>query len=614
MCGFTGWVDQHPQTREVLEQMTEALLHRGPDASGIYCKGPIGLGHRRLSIIDLAASTQPMSSPDGRYVLAYNGELYNFQSLRTELQGLGVQFITNGDTEVLLQALIVWGEAAIARLEGMFAFAFWDARTETLLLARDPLGIKPLLFSVGAGRILFASELKALLQHPACSREVNANAIGLYLECQYIPAPATIFQHIEKLPPAHVLRYKNGEVHRYCYWTPSYVPKFAGTEEDALVELEAHLRRSVKSMLVADVPIGAFVSGGIDSSLIASLMQQESGRKAKIFSIALEHVHSEQEHAARVASYLGAEFFPLVVGAQDMIRALDATFDEPFGDQAALPTLLLSHFARQQVKVVLTGEGADEVFAGYSNYAKKMREASLCDRLHRTPLPVIYPFLPAKLRKSRLCKGASRPLKRRYTTVPNLFDCEIHSALLSRDFHAVQKTRLEHVAEAHYLDCDGDDYLDKMLHIDTKLWLADDLLTKVDRATMTHSLEARVPYLDHRLVEWTCRLPTEFKLRGGQGKYLLKKLAEKTGLLPPEIARRPKWGFVIPLDAWMRQGMKPMLDDTLSEGGLLRRNIFRPRYIRNLRDPKTLASHATRLFALMNLELWFRKYAPDYRF
>lgn len=600
MCGFTGWFDPDPQARNILERMTTALAHRGPDDAGIYCEGSIGLGHRRLAIIDLAASRQPMV--EGRYVLSYNGELYNFKELRKELEALGHRFRTDGDTEVLLHALIEWGEAVLPRLQGMFAFAFWDGKS--LLLARDHVGVKPLYTSWNGKRLVFASEIKALLEHPGISREIDPNAIGLYLECQYIPAPYSIFKEIRKLPAAHYLRLTNGHLEQKCYWTPSYLPKFEFDEETALERLEVELRRSVKSMLVADVPVGAFVSGGIDSSLVASLMQAESNQKIKIFSIAVDHVDGEQKYAAQVASYLGADFYPLMVHSSDLIGALDQMFDEPFGDQAALPTLLLSKLTREHAKVVLTGEGADEVFAGYGNYPKRLREAPICARFGRFPIPQLYPFMPAKLRKSRLFKAMGRPLSRRYTTIPNLYDTEIHGSLLTRDFHAVQKVNLEHLAEPHYFACDSQEYLDKMLHIDQNLWLADDLLAKVDRATMAHSLEARVPYLDHRLVEFAARLPAQFKAKGDVGKYLLKKLAVR-GFLPPEIALRPKRGFVMPLHEWMAKDLKPLMNDVLSSNGLFKRNIFRPGLVEG---------NATRLFSLLALELWFRKYAPNYQF
>jgi asparagine synthase (glutamine-hydrolysing) len=596
MCGFTGWFDPRPQGQSVLERMTAALIHRGPDDVGVYCKGPIGLGHRRLAIIDLSASIQPMVR--GSCVLAYNGEIYNFRELRQELLALGHQFYTEGDTEVLLLALMEWGESVLPRLNGMFAFAFWDG--EALMLARDHLGVKPLYICCDEGRVLFASEIKALLEHPAVSKEIDPSAISLYLECQYIPAPFSIFRDIRKLPAAHVLSLKNGRMEQRRYWTPSYLPKFEFDEETALEQLEVLLRHSVKSMLVADVPLGAFVSGGLDSSLIAAVMQAEMGKGPKIFSIGLDHIHSEQEHAARVASYLGADFHPLIVQPSDLMGALDHPFDEPFGDQAILPTLLLSKLTRNHVKVVLTGEGADEIFGGYSNYSKRIKEAPISARWN----PIyshLHRFMPEKLRKNRLLKAMARPLSRRYATIPNLFDIEIHGSLLTQSFRNKAEIHLDEIAEKHYFACDSNEYLDKMLHIDTSLWLPDDLLTKVDRATMAYSLEARVPYLDPRLVEFAARLPAHFKLCGTEGKYLLKRLAAKQ-FLPSEIVYRPKWGFVLPLSEWMDGELKPLVDDALAS--LFHRNILRPRIERN----------ATRLFALLSLELWFRKYVPDARF
>lgn len=611
MCGLVGWVDSIPESRAVLEAMTRTLLHRGPDATGIYCAGPLGLGHQRLSILDLEASQQPMLSRDGRYAFAYNGELYNFQELRSELEGSGCVFKTKGDTEVVFQALIHWGEKALSRFSGMFAFAFWDSKEEVLLLARDHLGVKPLYFTHDRGRILFASEIKALLAHPKCSLEINPDAIGLYLECQYIPAPYTIYTQIQKLPPAHFLKYKKGLVETQCYWTPSYAPKWEYDEETAIEMLGKELCRSVRSMMIADVPIGAFVSGGIDSSLIAAIMQKESGKKIDMFSIGLDHTHGEQQHAAKVASYLGSSFHPLVVQPQDLMQVLEFPMDEPFGDQASLPTLLLSKLTRRHVKVVLTGEGADEVFAGYSNYTKRMRDRSLCAKLHASPLPYLYPFLPMKLRKSRLCKTMARPESQRYATIPHIFCRESYRSLLGKSFGRAQKSTIEKVAEKYYFECDSQDYLDKMLHIDTRLWLADDLLTKVDRATMAHSLEARVPYLDHRFVEFVARLPVHYKLRGNEGKFLLKKWAEKW--IPKEIAYRPKWGFVMPLGDWMAGELQPMVKETLSEGGLMGRNLFQTKALLQLRDsPKK--SDAARLYSLLALELWFRKYQPDYKF
>lgn len=607
MCGFTGWIDSDPQTMHVLEKMTETLFTRGPDASGFFLQGSAGLGHRRLKIVDLEGSLQPMMSADGRFVLAYNGELYNYRELREELQALGRVFQTQGDTEVLLQALIVWGEEALTRFVGMFAFAFWDKQTETLLLARDHLGVKPLYIYRDDQRILFGSEIRALLEHPACSRNIDANAIGLYFECQYIPSPETIYEKIKKLPPAHALRYKKGALDQWCYWTPRYLPKVEA--DSAEIVLEEKLRASVRSMMIADVPIGAFVSGGIDSSLIAAFMQQESNRPIEMFSIALNHGHGEQQHAKTVAEHLGAKFHPIVVSAADLMNTLHCALDEPFADQASLPTLILSKATRNHVKVVLTGEGADEIFGGYSNYGKRLKDDPICNMLYGSPLPYLYPFMPAKLRKSRLCMASARPISRRYSGVPNLFSRETYKSVFARSFLDLQADTLEKRAEKYFFECDSEEYLDKMLHIDTRLWLADDLLTKVDRATMAYSIEARVPYLDHRLVEFACRLPIQLKMQGMNGKIILKKIAEKH--LPAEIVHRPKWGFVMPLGDWLAKELKPLVNDALSS--LETRNIFKVSSIMQLRDrPKK--SDAMRIYSLLVLELWFRKHASNYRF
>jgi asparagine synthase (glutamine-hydrolysing) len=373
-------------------------------------------------------------------------------------------------------------------------------------------------------------------------------------------------------------------------------------EEEAVGILEGHLQRSIRSMLVADVPLGAFVSGGIDSSLMAAMMQKESRDQINLFSIGFNHIHTEHEHARRVAAYLGARFYPLTVCPADVMEALDHPFDEPLGDQAALPTLILSKLTRKHVTVALSGEGADEIFAGYNNYPKRLKDAAICEKWASYYAPM-HRWMPSKLRQERLFKAMGRPVSRRYTTIPNLYAQERHKKLFSAPLLDAQVDCLEDLAESHYLDCNSSEYLDRMLHIDANLWLPDDLLMKVDRASMAYSLEARVPYLDRRLIEFAARLPAHFKLRGLETKYLLKKVALR-GWLPKEIALRPKWGFVIPLKEWLSRDLKPVCDDLLSPQGLFGRNLFRtPWHEKN----------GTRQFALMSLELWFRKYAPTFR-
>jgi asparagine synthase (glutamine-hydrolysing) len=618
MCGFSGWFDPTPLDRSILEKMTEAIAHRGPDGFGYYLEGPVAFGHRRLAIIDVETSSQPMLSQNKRYALVYNGELYNFVELRAELESLGRTFRTQGDTEVVLQALEEWDIEALRRFEGIFAFAFWDNQEESLLLARDHVGVKPLHIAWDGKRLIFGSEIKALLAHPAISHEIDTNALALYLECQYIPAPLTIFQSIRKLAAAHWMRCKKGQLTTGRYWLPSYLPKYEMDDATALQELSALLHKSVSSMLVSDVPLGAFLSGGIDSSLVAALMQKTSGKKIKTFHIGFEQgLPSEHEHAEKVASYLGTEHYPLMVTTKDVLSVMDEwvdTFDEPFGDQAALPTLLLSRLTKQHVTVVLTGEGADEVFAGYTNYGKRLKEAGISRYLGSSfsPLRWLYPLFPAQLRKNRLFKTFGRPRSRRYTTVSSLYDIELRKSYFHPALH--RSMRLEHLAAAYFSTCDSPEALDQMLHVDLNLWLADDLLAKVDRATMAHSIEARVPYLAPRLIEFAARLPSHHKLRGSTTKYLLKQVALQ-GLLPPEIVLRPKSGFVLPLREWIQGDLKGALDDTLSASGLMSRNIVRPGVIERLRleEAHQTKQHATRLWALHTLELWLRKYAPDYK-
>jgi asparagine synthase (glutamine-hydrolysing) len=596
MCGFTGWFGDFPPSIDVLKKMTASISHRGPDACGYFEDKLISLGHTRLSIIDIAASVQPMRL--GKYVLVFNGEIYNFKTIRQELIEQGCTFQTDGDTEVLLHALIVWREKALEKLQGMFAFAFFDGKN--LMLARDHLGVKPLYYAHVKNTIIFGSEIKALLEHPLISKEIDLESIALFMQTQYIPAPKSIYKQIKKLPSATILKKTKDELHLKKYWIPSYIPKMTFSQNEAVESLDAHLQRSVESMLVSDVEVGAFVSGGLDSSLIASMMQKKLNHSLNVFTIGFNNCHSEHLFAEKVASFIGAKFHPVIIGIDEIKSSLDQPFDEPFADQAALPTLLLSKYTQNHVKVVLTGEGADEVFGGYSNYQKRLKEAKKIQFLEKFfLLKYLYPILPEKLRKNRLIKALARSKSRRYTTIANLFDSETHQSIFTRAFYDASLFDFESLAERFYHECDSSNYLDKMLHIDQNLWLCDDLLTKVDRATMQYSIEARVPYLDHKLVEFAAKLPPDLKM----GKNLLKNVA-KGGYLPSSIVDRPKRGFVLPLHEWLLKDLRYMLDDHLNS--LMQRNIFH----------KTLLSrknHPTRLYGLLSLEIWFRKFAPNFQ-
>jgi len=621
MCGIAGYVSERPFASGTLEAMTGRLVHRGPDAGGLFTEGPAHLGHRRLSIIDIAGSAQPMASADGTLIVVFNGEIYNFQSLRAELAAAGYAFRTSGDTEVLLAGWRAWGADVVQRLRGMFAFALWDVRGQTLFAARDHLGVKPFHYAWDGATFVFGSEIKALLAHPAVSREVDPAALRLYLECQFIPAPHAVFSGIRKLPPGHTLRLAGGTLDVRRFWRPDYSRKLDLDDAAATDALDRELRAAVAGMLIADVPVGAFVSGGVDSALTAAVMTDVRGAAIDTFNIGFEgDVVSEHREAATVARHIGSRHHAVMLGPDDVLDAFDHwfdIFDEPFADQAALPTMLLAGHARRHVTVVLTGEGADEVFAGYANYRKREREERYVRWLgHRaSPVPALVRLLPPRARKDRLLRSIAEPLPRRYRTIPNVFDTLTQASLLAPSLLAATAAAPDvgDLAARAYDECNSDQYLDRLLHVDTRLWLPDDLLTKVDRATMAHSLEARVPYLDHRFVEFCARLDAKLKIRGRTHKYLLKRLAAR--YLPPAIVDRGKQGFVMPLTEWLSGRLAGEVESHVLAGGLAGRGIFRAGALERLvgEHRSGRRRHAGRLWTLLILERWFRRHAPDWR-
>lgn len=620
MCGISGYWSRKDYGAGVLTAMTRLLAHRGPDAEGYFERGAIHLGHRRLSVIDLEGSRQPLLSVDGKVALVFNGEIYNYRELRADLERQGCVFATQGDTETLLHAWRIYGTAMLEKLQGMFAFALWDENRQSLFLARDHLGVKPLHYAWDGQTLVFASEIKAVRAHPAVSREIDLNAVGLYLECQYIPAPRTIYGAIRKLEAAHALLLENGEIKTWKYWEADYRDKLVLSEDEALAALDRELRASVQSMLVADVPLGAFVSGGIDSSLIAALMTDLRQKPVETFNLGFlgNVAGSEHREAEQVARHIGSTHHSLMIAPEDVLSAYDdwiEIFDEPFGDQAALPTMLLSKLTRRHVTVALTGEGADEVFGGYSNYWKRARDERLTGILGHglSPLPWLARGLPVQLRKDRLIKAMAMPKNRRYRTIPNVFDTLLRPELFSPAFLGRLTEDLGDYAARHYDTCNSAHYLDKLMYVDTALWLPDDLLTKVDRATMRYSLEARVPFLDHKFFEFCARLDPALKVRGKTGKWLLKRLAEK--YLPHDIVHRNKQGFVMPLSEWLAGTLKGEIERTLAPDAFGSRGLFRPQALRRLLADHHggRKNHAGRLWALMALERWFVRHEPDFR-
>src|SRR5262249_13452808 len=425
------------------------------------------------------------------------------------------------------------GPAGVERLGGVFAFAIWGQAARRLFSARDRLGIKPLYYAWDGEVLVFGSEPKALLRHPAVGRDLDLDAVSLYLERQYVPAPHSIYRAIKKLPPAHTLTLQDGRLDIRCYWRPTYRDKAEVMDEEAVDAVEAHLRRSVTSMLVSDVPLGAFLSGGVDSGVMTALMVKGSGAPVDTFSLGFVDGgrRSEHEHALAVANYLGCRHHPLQVSPSDVIGEIDRfreAYDEPFGDQAALPTLLLARLTRQHVTVALSGEGADEVFAGYPSYVKRLRLARVCRVLGArwSPIPATVRLLPEAVRgRDMALRALSRPAAERYTSMPAPFLEEQHAGLYTAAFRGARRETMRAYGARYWAECDGTETLDRMLHIDTRLWLVDNLLAKVDRASMAYSLEARVPYLDYRLVEFAARLRPDLKIRDGQTKYVLKRVA-----------------------------------------------------------------------------------------
>jgi asparagine synthase (glutamine-hydrolysing) len=621
MCGITGYLCDDPRARAALPAMTAALAHRGPDDDGFHFDGPVGLGFRRLSVIDVAGSHQPLVSADGAVAVVFNGEIYNFRALRRELTEAGHVFATQGDGEVLVHGWKAWGPRMLDRLSGMFAFALWDRDRRELFLARDHLGVKPLYYAWHEGAFAFGSELKALRLFPGLPHALDLDALALYLECQYIPAPMSVYRDIRKLPGGHWLSVRDGKLTTGEYWRPSYVPKHAFPETVAVEQLDARLSRSVESMLVADVPLGAFVSGGVDSGVVAALATRISGRALDTFNLGFrgENVGSEHAEAARVAAHVGSRHHCLMLSPDDVLPALARwvdVFDEPFGDQAALPTMLLAEFARREVTVVLTGEGADEVFGGYSNYAKQLAEERITRVLGApgSPFRALARALPPRLARDRIVKAAMEPKSRRYATIPNIFDSLLHDEYFTPAFAAAARARIADRAQAFYEQCDSPEYLDRLLDIDARLWLPDDLLAKVDRATMAYSLEARVPYLDHALYDWCAKLPPSFKLHRGERKRLLKRLAER--YLPRDIVHREKQGFMMPIERWFAGELADELAHALGPQGLGRRGLLRPEAIaRLLAEHKAgRKNHAMRLWVLLILERWLARYEPEFAF
>jgi len=602
--------------------MCAAIRHRGPDDDGFYFDEFAGLGMRRLSIIDLKSGKQPIHNTDRSAWIVFNGEIYNYRDLRKQLEKLGHTFYTNSDTEAIIHAYDQYGADCPKHLRGMFAFAIWDSRSQELFLARDRVGKKPLLYAQLNGQLVFASEFSALLLHPDISREIDYAALDKYLSFMCVPAPLTAFRAIKKLEPGHSLRWRNGELKIERYWQPDFSHKLDISEEEAGERAIAILREAVRVRLMSEVPLGAFLSGGIDSSTVVALMSEESSEPVKTFSIGFEEQDfSELHHARRVAEHVGADHHEFIVrpDAMEVLPLLVEHYGEPYADSSAIPTYYVARETRQHVTVALNGDGGDESFAGYERYAAMQ----LAERYHRLPallrqsiieqgvdlLPTSETQRSRVRDAKRFLKAASLPKVERYLRWVSVFDNEhkqaIYSEAFRRETDGAEAARL---LEPWFARANGSGIVDAALLADIMTYLPNDLLVKVDIATMAVSLEARSPFLDHHVIEFAASLPEKMKLRGLTTKYLLKRVLRS--LLPPENLNRRKMGFGVPIGHWFRGTLQPFVREKLLSEKALRRNLFQPEVVKDLIDQHTEAKkeNSAQLWTLLMLELWFERF------
>lgn len=624
MCGLAGIVSSRHVDERALLAMRDAQLHRGPDEAGLYLGKGVGLGHRRLSIIDLAHGQQPMVDDVAGLALVYNGELYNFPSLKAELEARGVVFRSRCDTEVLLRAWQQWGEACLARLVGMFAFAVWDMRRQRICLVRDQLGIKPLYYGfTRAGDLVFASELKGLLAHPGVERRLDPQALEDYLALGYVPDPKSIYRGIFKLPPGHWLSWSIGEpepVPRQ-YWDVPFKVAADMTADEAAAQLHDLLDDAVAGQMMADVPLGAFLSGGVDSSAVVASMSRASRQLVRTCSIGFDHAgFDETAYARRVARHLRTQHFEQRVSADDydLLDTLAAVYDEPFSDSSALPTYRVCGLARTQVTVALSGDGGDENFAGYRRYRLHAWESGLRAHLPlalRRPLfgvlGSLYPkadWAPRPLRAKTTLQALAHDDVEAYFDAVSTTSAALRQQLYSAGFkRELQGYNALAVFRAHAKRAPTDHPLLLAQYLDFKTWLPGDILTKVDRASMAHSLEVRVPLLDHRLVEWASSLPPGLKLRGRTGKYILKKTLEPD--LPHDVLYRSKMGFNVPLAAWLRGPLAQRARDALLAGAIAGCGYFEPATLdRLVREHQAgRRDHSATLWSLLMLDAFLRR-------
>jgi len=616
MCGISGILSLNlnlPIDEQKLIAMNNIQEHRGPDASGVYSKGCIGLAHRRLSIIDLAGGHQPMTNEDGTVWISYNGEIYNHDAIRKYLRTKGHIFRTRSDTEVILHAYEEFGPECVNHFIGMFSFAVWNEKKKELFAARDRLGIKPFYYALQDGQFIFASEIKAILIHQSVSRIVNTEALNYYLKLRYVPGPLTMFQNIKKLMPGHYILIKNGCMTEHKYWEVDHAkePNHTDSAESIQEQMENLLENCIQMRLMSEVPLGVFLSGGIDSSLIAATMARMATGRVKTFCIGPEKANGAGEFAfARmIADRFDTEHHEYPITAQsfyDFIPDFVWHMDEPVSDPASIPLYFLSKYSRPHATVVLSGEGADEVFAGYYIYKKML----LIEELRKLNSARILLLKLAKIssgeKYQRYLEMASLPLEERYRGVSKVFT----AAELIRLYRNGNNPATDHdsVFSKYYKKTESNSPLNRMLYVDMNTWLPDDLLVKADKMTMASSQELRVPFLDHRLVEYVYSLPPNQKIRGRQTKYLLRKAAEK--VIPKEIIKRNKVGFYTPIDKWFQEDFNGIAKAVLLDTSSACSNYFHCSYMESLLDDHKSGrvNNGEKLWNLLVFEIWHKRF------
>jgi len=620
MCGIAGIVSKDRGARidgATIRAMCDAIVHRGPDDEGIYAQGPVGLGMRRLSIIDLAGGHQPIFNEDRSIAIVFNGEIYNFPELRPELERRGHRFTTNSDTEVIVHLYEDMGPACVTKLRGMFTFALYDRTRDKLLIGRDRLGKKPMHYALAGDRLLFGSEIKSILAVAPELARIDHQALLQYMYFGYILDPLTAFLPIRKLPPGHLLEFERGELRIQQYWDlPQYATYSPSSEEECLVEMERRLAEAVRIRLISDVPLGALLSGGTDSSIVVALMARASSDPVKTFSIGFKQADFDEAPYARlVAERFHTDHHELILEPDIVgtVEKLTRSLEEPFGDSSMLPTYFISCLARQHVTVALSGDGGDEVFAGYDRYRTALHDRAFpwvpewTRSLYRNH---IHQRLPYSVPGRSLAYSISLPWDKRYAEDVSLQPIFRELRLLSEDVLARAEQDDPLNALHHYLErAPAKDPLSRLLYLDSKTYLPGDILTKVDRMSMLTSLEVRVPILDHVFLEWATSLTPEWKMRGGKQKYMLKKLAQRVGV-PREVLDRPKQGFALPLVHWTRHDLKDMIMSVLLEPRTLQRGYFKPEAVRQLLDEhfRQRRNHSGRIWRLLAFELWHRNY------